>query len=348
MSAVSDKTPDAAPASASRARPRPLLWSVRRELWENQAIWIAPLCVAAVIIFGLTVAVFAPHRTSLSTVHRTSVIVAQSVAKNPSAGSTPAVAAPPSGTPTVATETVSKTPLTPAQRRALTIMPFNIVAVAMIVTMFLVSIFYCLGAMFNERRDRSILFWKSLPVPDLTTVLAKLIVPMAILPLVTVVVTVGTQLTMLLIGLATHGRDPDVAVSIPLGEMTLVLLYGLATLTLWWAPVYAWLLLVSGWAKRAPFLWAVLPPIAVAVAEKLAFNTTYVGAVIQSRLTGSFTEAFAPFDKAGVRAGALPTISLAQIDAGKFLSAPGLWVGLIVAAALLALTVWLRREREPI
>ena len=34
------------------AATRPLYWSVRRELWENRSIYIAPLIVAAVQVFG--------------------------------------------------------------------------------------------------------------------------------------------------------------------------------------------------------------------------------------------------------------------------------------------------------
>ena len=355
--------PDASPASAppssaARTRPRPLYWSVRRELWENQAIWIAPLAVAAVIICGMMIAVFAPHHTTASTVHRTGFFTTQGVTQNPpqiaGPGDIPGFAPPPAVGSSDQAAVVAKAPskpMTPAQRRAMSLIPFNIVAVALIFTMFMVSVFYCLGAMFNERRDRSILFWKSLPVPDVTTVAAKLIVPMAILPLVTLVVTVGTQLLMLLIGvldLAAHGKDPGLATSIPLGEMSLVLLYGLTTLTLWWAPVYGWLLLVSGWAKRAPFLWATLPLLALAIGEKLAFNTNHIGNLIVSRLGGNFEEAFGPVAPDAVKAGLVPIISLSQIDAGKFFSSPGLWVGLVVAAGLLAATVWLRREREPI
>ena len=310
--------------------------------------------MAGVILFGLTVSVFTPHRTTLSTVHRSGFIATQPMAPDPSQPVGPGLAPPSAGDPANPAAEADKTPpkpMTPAQRHALSLIPFYIVAVALIFTMFMVSIFYCLGAMFNERRDRSILFWKSLPIPDLTTVAAKLIVPMAILPVVTFTITVGTQLIMLLIGvldLSLHAKTTELATSIPLGEMSLVLLYGLVTLTLWWAPVYGWLLLVSGWAKRAPFLWAILPPLAVAVAEKLAFNTTYVGSVIQSRLTGSYEEAFRPFERGAVKAGMVPILGLAQIAAGKFLSSPGLWIGLVVAAGLIAATVWLRREREPI
>jgi ABC-2 type transport system permease protein len=130
--------------------------------------------------------------------------------------------------------------------------------------------------------------------------------------------------------------------------MALVVLYGLTALTLWWAPVYGWLLLISGWARRAPFLWAVLPPLLLAMVEKIAFNTNTVGSLIQYRLLGGFQQAFVVPTKAAMKAGTAFPQGLPQLDPGKFLSTPGLWIGLAVAAAFLAAAVWLRRYREPI
>jgi ABC-2 type transport system permease protein len=112
-------------------------------------------------------------------------------------------------------------------------------------------------------------------------------------------------------------------------------------LALWHAPLYGWLLLVSSWARRAVFLWAVLPPVAVSVLEKVAFNTSYFQSMINYRLMGFAREAFA--------GGMHDTIdSLAQLTPGNFLSTPGLWIGLAFAAAFLAAAVRMRRYREPI
>jgi ABC-2 type transport system permease protein len=345
----------AAPPSAPAHPVRPFFWSVRRELWENHAIWIAPLAVAALVIFGSLFAAVGSH--NLKTVNRTATVASQTVEE----GSGQPGGAPPAATMTitqstsadgsVAVQKVTKVegpPPTPEQRRAMANIPFYMVALAMIVTMFLVAVFYCLGGMYNERRDRSILFWKSLPVRDLTTVLSKVVVPMAILPAVTFVITVATQLLMLLIGVlafSTHARGVDPDLPIPLGEITVVMAYGLITTTLWWAPLYAWLLLVSGWAKRAPFLWAVLPPLGLAVAEKIALNTTLIGSVIQSRLVGNYDAAFVRQPHVP---GRMPSLGIAQIDFAKFVSTPGLWIGLLAAAGLIAATVWMRRRREPI
>jgi len=123
----------------------------------------------------------------------------------------------------------------------------------------------------------------------------------------------------------------------------LVLLYGLVVLALWHVPIYGWLLLVSGWARRATFLWAVLPLLAIGILEKIAFNTSYFASMLKHRLMG-----FAPgaFDFNPHHSVAID--SLAQLTPGRYLSTPGLWIGLIVAAAFLAAAVRLRRYRGPI
>jgi ABC-2 type transport system permease protein len=127
----------------------------------------------------------------------------------------------------------------------------------------------------------------------------------------------------------------------PLVQQPLILLYSLLVIALWHAPIYGWLLLVSSWARRAVFLWAVLPLVAVSVLEKIAFNTSYFQSMLNHRLMGFRTEAFA--------VNAHGTIdSVTQLTPGNFLSTPGLWIGLAFAAAFLAAAVRMRRYREPI
>ena len=71
----------------------------------------------------------------------------------------------------------------------------------MIATAALVSLVYCLGALHNERHDRRILFWKSLPVSDRMAVLSKVLVPLAVLPLVTAATVVALHLALLLLSI---------------------------------------------------------------------------------------------------------------------------------------------------
>ena len=93
--------------------------------------------------------------------------------------------------------------------------------------------FYCLDALHGERRDRSILFWKSLPVSDLTTVLSKASIPLVILPLLTFAITVATQLIMLLLSsavlLASGLSVATLWTQLSLFQMSLMLLYHLVT-----------------------------------------------------------------------------------------------------------------------
>jgi ABC-2 type transport system permease protein len=111
--------------------------------------------------------------------------------------------------------------------------------------------------------------------------------------------------------------------------------------TLWFAPLYAWLLLVSGWARRVVLLWAIAPLLLTCIAMRVAFGTSEVPAFVTYRFDGAMREAFA----------ADPTrnglVGLSQLDPVGFLLAPGLWLGLVAAAVFLALAVRLRRRREP-
>src|SRR5207247_11051979 len=101
--------------------------------------------------------------------------------------------------------------LDPARQKAAVEMPYNVAAMMLIFTAFIVGVFYCLDALHGERRDRSILFWKSLPVSDLTTLLSKATIPLAVLPLITFAIIVVTQFVMLLWTsalLILHGMSP--------------------------------------------------------------------------------------------------------------------------------------------
>jgi ABC-2 type transport system permease protein len=118
-------------------------------------------------------------------------------------------------------------------------------------------------------------------------------------------------------------------------------------MALWHAPLFAWLLLVSGWARRATFLWAVLPWLAIAAIEKIAFNTAYFAQMLGRRVGGSFEEAFVVVNYP--KGTHVPVVDrLTELDPLKFLSSPGLWIGLLVAAAFLTAAVRLRRYRGPL
>ena len=288
---------------------KPFYWSVRRELWENRSIYIAPLIAGGVIVFGCFLSAF-----RLPQLRRNALA------------------------------------LEPLRQHAAIEGPYDIAALMIMFVAFVVGIFYCLDALHGERRDRSILFWKSLPVSDLTTVLSKLFVPTVVIPLVTFGIVFVTQLLMLLIStvaLAPAGLAGTTWAAVPIFRIWEILLYTIITSTLWEAPIFAWLLLVSSWARRATFLWAIMPWLAVAALEKVIFDTTYFGAMLGRRLWGSTDQAFMVVHHP--RAAHVSIVArLTQLDPVKFLTSPGLWIGLIIAAAFLFGAVRMRRSRGPL
>jgi ABC-2 type transport system permease protein len=292
-------------APAVLAATRPVYWSLRRELWENRSIYIAPLAIAALILFGFMI----------STIHLPDKMRAASA-------------------------------LDPMKLHEMIEQPYDFAELLLMGTFLIVAVFYCLDALHGERRDRSILFWKSLPVSDVTTVLSKASIPLLVLPLLTWAVTIATQWFMLLLSSAVLlGSGQSAAplwTRLPLFQMWMGLLYHLVFVHgFYFAPVYGWLMLVSGWARRMAFLWAGLPMLAISIVEKIAFNTTYFANMLGSRLAGG--EDAGALSAPGHGMDPLTVLSLA-----KFLISPGMLIGLAVFAAFVAGAIRLRRYQGPI
>jgi ABC-2 type transport system permease protein len=282
---------------------RRLYWSVRRELWENRSIYLAPLAVACVVLIGFFIGLFTlPGRMRAALA------------------------------------------LGPSELHAAIQQPYVIAATMLMAADVLVAIFYCVDALYGERRDRSVLFWKSLPVSDLTAVLSKASIPILVLPLVTFVATVATQSVMLLassVVLAASGLDGSIVwAHVPLFHIARINFVHLVALHgLWYAPFYAWLLLVSAWAMRVPFLWAALPPVAIAVVEGVAFNSTHFAALLQTQALGGAA--------LGSTNGA-PDMTMEMLTPsalGDFLISPHLWIGLALSVVFLLGATQLRRSR---
>ncbi|MCX2921137.1 hypothetical protein ORK51_13210 [Stenotrophomonas rhizophila] len=129
-----------------------------------------------------------------------------------------------------------------------------------------VVFFYCLGALYDDRRDRSILFWKSLPLSDTATVLSKAVSALLIAPIIAVIASALTMLGFLLmisIVVIAHGGDPMMLIWGPASPLTIIAghLSWIPVYLLWALPTVGWLLLCSAWAKTKPFLWAVMLPL---------------------------------------------------------------------------------------
>src|SRR5207245_8236958 len=104
--------------------------------------------------------------------------------------------------------------------------------------------------------------------------------PLMVSPRLTLAITLVTPWIMLLLStlvlLMSGMSAATLWTQLSLFQMSLLLFYHLLTVhVLWHAPIYAWLLLVSGWARRAAFLWAAIPLVAIYIVEKIAFHTSY-------------------------------------------------------------------------
>ena len=308
------------------ARTRPFYWSVRRELWEHRALYLAPLIAAGLVLFGFLV----------SGLHMVRNVSAADAA-------TRAVHAMDTGN----VEAFAKAAKLAVKTQAAVEMPFLVAAGFTFATVIVVVVFYGLGALYGERRDRTILFWKSLPVSDLTTVMAKATLPLVVAPVVIFTVTFATQLAMLawssLILLANGVSPSTLTAQLHFPLMWFALARALIVMSLWWSPVVAWLMLVSGWARRTPILWAVGPWAALCLVEYLAFQTQHVLGLIAGRLAGGYIAAFTVDGD-----GEAPISTLAGLNPLPLLRHPELWIGLAVAAVCFALAVRLRRYRDPI
>jgi len=293
-------------SSTTQSSVSPLAWSVRREIWEHRSIYIAPLVAAGLVLFGFLIRVFR--------VSETMKLLTQ---------------------------------LKGDEQHMAVMIPFAIAAVAICVTGLIVAFFYCLGALYNERRDRSILFWKSLPVSNTTVVLSKAAIPFVVLPAVLFAVILATHLIMLGLGsmaLAAIGQNAGLVwESWPFFKMSVVILYMIVAATLWYAPIWGWVLFVSSWARSMAILWAVLPPLGLCLAERIATDTNFFGGLLDYRLNGFLKEAFY-FRDHGKDIGD----PLALLAPAHYLATPGLWAGLVVGAGLIAGAIWLRRSREAI
>jgi ABC-2 type transport system permease protein len=287
---------------------------IRRELWEHRVLWMAPLIIAALFVLGCVV-------LGGSSLHS---IEMHGLPRGISAGDDTFLFA------------------------MIQLMFTGIMFALMSVVIF----FYLSDCLYAERKDRSILFWKSLPVSDTATVLSKLVVAVLIVPLgVYVVAAVANLLAFAILSLWVRG-NPLLAQFLRWDTMTWLrlnawLVIDLLVLALWYAPVAAYQLLISAWARSNVFVWTILPPLALSLGEYAAFRTWNVGKLILGWLLfnppggrGSGNVAVHPGSPGAADA------MLSGLNALPLLMTPAIWIGLGLAAALIYATIRVRRHRD--
>ena len=290
-------------------------WLIRREIWEHKAIWVAPLIVLACLLLA---------------------VITGNVHLGPFGASDPSA---PFGA-------------LPAEKQVkLLLVVYLGLAFVVNLVMGVIAFFYALDSLYADRRDRSVLFWKSLPLSDAETVLSKFTIAVVVIPVVALIGSLLAQLLVagggsVLLGMSGVPGATMWQQDATLGALTAVFV-ACGTAMLWYAPLIAYLMLASAWAPKGPFLWAVLPPVALTVLERVMIGTGHVGNFVADRIKGPLR-----LLESGMRTGADgdTTLHLSELDlAGDlkaFYSSPELWLGLVAAGLLLAGVIWVRRYRD--
>ncbi len=315
-----------------------MLMLVRREFWEHRSLWIAPLVwVGLIIVMSMWGTVLSMQFEDAITIgHHATIDEIPDLGERERAELSKAIAL-------------------PADQKATGFAIMQLTLAGVISGIVLVVVFfYLIDCLYAERRDRSILFWKSMPVSDAQVVLSKLAVALVVMPLVVLVLATVAQLVVSLIfWIRFHGTVlgeivPAFSFTGWIAAMWASFVFSLGGV-LWYVPIAGYLMIMSVWARRAVFLWAVLPPAALMLLEKMFFNSEHVAKFIGRRLTGFVQEMevhAGQFNQGGSEH--IPTIREAfdMVSFSGLFMHYELWLGLLAGAALVYATIRIRRYRD--
>ena len=297
---------------------------IRRELWEHRAIYVMPLVIGLLVslmsITGEVAVSGFDHAVDIG------ILGATNLGDN-------------------------------ERSAAITVLMISLSS-TFIFAMWILTIFYSLDALYAERKDRSILFWRSIPSTDFETVLSKLLTAMVVIPLVTFVVIAITHVVVLLITSVWLGARGANAwhllwTAVPFLDNWTATLVFLLALPLWLSPFIGWFLFISAFTKRSPMLMAALPIAILPMLEGIIFETTvfveafFVRSVKMPLFHGLdnldllFQEGE---DFSMVGDASLSLLSL--LDLGRFFGSPGLWLGIVVCGLFTTAAIYVRRYRD--
>ncbi len=226
----------------------------------------------------------------------------------------------------------------------------------------IVVFFYCLGALYDDRRDRSVLFWKSLPLSDTSTVLSKVASAALLAPAIAVVigVIVGLAMSFLFTVVASmHGVGLwSLLIAAHPIRVVLTMILLIPLYAIWALPTIGWLLLCSSWARSKPFLWAIALPVGAGVIVSWFdlmgfaglssewFWKNVVGRLLGSLAPGGWVGNASPLSGVGHDDPASLMNSMDLAYHYSALASPSLWIGAVAGAAMIAGAIWFRRWRD--
>jgi ABC-2 type transport system permease protein len=310
-----------------------MIWLVRREVWENRSLWIAPLVVAGII---LVIAAFGGVHVGNG--NNVSLGWDSDSGSHMSAHDRENIR-----------NAMSAAPLSKKQIvYAITLSTFTAVQVF---TMAIVLFFYLLDSLLAERKDRSILFWKSLPVSDTEVVLSKLLTAAVLTPVFVLVVSSVLQVLFAgvwsmrfgdsVLGEALIAWDGPTWIKIQASFLLL-----LVSAILWYLPLLTYLMVVSAWARRNAFLWAVLPPVSILAIEGLIHQSNHFGEFLGRRFIGMFqileSGASGMFDESE----GVVTVGGVWKAVTAVFTHYETWAGVLAAAVMIFVAIRIRRYRD--
>ncbi len=296
---------------------------LQRELWEHRGIYVAPIVIAILMTLGALTG-----QVSVNGIQHVDVGI------------------------------VGASNL-PENARAAMISGIMIgLSTTFVFAMWILTIFYALDSLYAERKDRSILFWRSIPVTDSETVISKLLTAALVIPLVSFALVLITHLAVFLIGsvwVGVRGGNPWhlIWASAPFFDNWTATLIFMFALPLWLSPFIGWFLFVSAFTKRSPFLTAFLPLAVLPLLEKMIFDTAVFAEAFFVRSVKmplfidlqTMERLFEEGEHFAMVADAELSL-LGLMDIGGFLLSPGLWIGIVVCALFTAAAIYVRRYRD--
>jgi ABC-2 type transport system permease protein len=300
---------------------------IRRELWEHRSIFVTPIAIASVVTLGtLTALVFVgDFQAELNQ----AIFAAQSLA-----GET--------------------------QRKAVLTGLFIGSSWLFLLGLGVLTVFYALDSLYAERKDKSILFWRSLPVTDAETVISKLFTALFVIPAIAMIGIMATHLVNLVITslwVSSKGGDAGMLIwgSVSFFDNWFAMIIVLFAIALWMSPFIGWFLFVSAWTKRSPLLMAFLPLILIPMIEGIFLRSAHFMQAVWGRsaqipiFTGIDIARFFDEDNPMHGAAKVPeemVSLLSHLDVGKFVTSVDTWIGIVVCGLLTTAAIYVRRYRD--
>ena len=295
---------------------------IKREIWEHRSIWVTPAAIAVIVTLGvLAMLVFA---SGFAAELDMAIFGAQNLAGD-------------------------------SERKAALTAFFLSTSWVFIIALMILTVFYSLDSLYAERKDKSILFWRSLPVTDAETVISKLITAIFVLPVATILGIIGTHivnLTIASIWVSMKGGDGGMLVwgSVSFLDNWLAAFIVILASGIWMSPFVGWFLLVSAYTKRSPLLMAFMPLILIGLLEGIILRTHVFAENVLARGDGLpifrtvDIERF--FETEEWRVGEGASSLLTHLDIVQFLTSPSMWAGVAVCALLSTGAIYVRRFRD--